>query len=162
MFAVAREGTETSVYLYGLVLENAGLARGWMMAAAAVLGVMLALATASVVSRGIRFLNYQTFFKVTSYALLFSAAGLLISGTGKLIEMEVLPTLVDPLWNTTWLLDSSHGAGAFFASLTGYRARPSLMMVIAYVFYWMVGLGIMNRSLWWPAKSRPVMRTANV
>jgi high-affinity iron transporter len=152
MFAVTREGTETAVYLYGLVLENAGLARGWMMAAAAFLGVMLALATASVVSRGIRFLNYQTFFKVTSYALLFSAAGLLVSGVGKLIEMDVLPSLIDPVWNTSWLLDSSHGFGAFIASLTGYRARPSLMMVIAYGVFWVVGLGIMNRALWWPSK----------
>lgn len=150
MFAVAREGSETVVYLYGLALENQGLTGAWPLAGAAVLGISLALFTAYAVTRGIRFLSYPTFFKVTSYALLFSAAGLVTSGVGKLIEMDILPSLVDPLWNTTWLLDSSHGAGAFFSTLTGYRARPSLMMVIAYAIYWIVGLGIMNRSLWWP------------
>jgi high-affinity iron transporter len=150
MFAIAREGTETSVYLYGLALENSALTQGWMMAGAAILGVVLALATASVVSRGIRFLNYQTFFKVTSYALLFSAAGLVVSGTGRLIEMDFLPTLVDPIWNTSWILDSGHGVGAFIGSLTGYRARPSLMLALIYAGYWILGLGILNRALWMP------------
>jgi high-affinity iron transporter len=126
------------------------------LAGAALLGIALALFTAYAVARGIRFLSYPTFFKVTSYALLFSAAGLVTSGVAKLIEMDILPSLVDPVWNTTWLLDSSHGAGAFFATLTGYRARPALTMVIAYGAYWFVGLGLMNRSLWWPqAKKSP-------
>ena len=152
MFAVAREGSETVVYLYGLALENRGLTGAWPLAGAACLGIGLALFTAYAVARGIRFLSYPVFFKLTSYALLFSAAGLVTSGVAKLIEMDVLPALVDPVWNTTWLLDSSHGAGAFFSTLTGYRARPALMMVIAYALYWAVGLGLMNRALWWPRK----------
>lgn len=151
MFAVAREGSETVVYLYGLALENRGLTGAWPLAGAALLGIVLALFTAFTVARGIRFLSYPTFFKVTSYALLFSAAGLVTSGVAKLIEMDILPSLVDPVWNSTWLLDSSHGAGAFFATLTGYRARPALTMVIAYGAYWIVGLGLMNRGLWWPS-----------
>jgi high-affinity iron transporter len=161
MFAVAREGSETVVYLYGLALENRGLTGAWPLAGAAVLGIGLALLTAYTVARGIRFLSYPTFFKITSYALLFSAAGLVTSGVGKLIEMDVLPALVDPLWNTSWLLDSSHGAGAFFSTLTGYRARPSLMMALAYGLYWIVGLGVMNRALWWPQpKARPAAARA--
>jgi len=157
MFAVAREGSETVVYLYGLALENRGLTGTWPLAGAAALGIALALFTAFAVARGIRFLSYPTFFKVTSYALLFSAAGLVTSGVAKLIEMDILPSLADPVWNTTWLLDSSHGAGAFFATLTGYRARPALTMVIAYAVYWVIGLGLMNRSLWWPKGPRAPM-----
>lgn len=135
MFAVAREGTETVVYLYGLSLEHATSGMG-IMGLAAFGGFAFALLTAWTVSKGIRFLHYGTFFKLTSLVLLFSAAGLMVAGTNRLIEMDVLPAIVDPLWNTSWLLDASTMFGGIVAAFTGYRSNPSLMLVLMYAGYW--------------------------
>ncbi|MGZ3688763.1 MAG: FTR1 family protein [Bdellovibrionota bacterium] len=135
MLAVAREGSETVVYLYSLLLENHA---GAGFYGAAGLGIALALATAWFTARGIKLLNISVFFKVTSAVLLLSAAGLVVSGTAKLIEMDLLPSLKNPLWNTAWLLDGSSAIGRFVSAFTGYRARPSAMVALAYAAYWLL------------------------
>ncbi|HQU15802.1 MAG: hypothetical protein B7Z66_03465 [Chromatiales bacterium 21-64-14] len=135
LLAVAREGAETVLYLYGLGMEthSAGPAA---MTGAAVTGFALALATAWLVSRGVRFLNYRTFFRITGVVLLFTAAGMLVSAISQLIGMGVLPSLVDPVWNTSWILDANTRFGGVVAALTGYRPHPSLMLVLLYTAYW--------------------------
>jgi len=135
--AVAREGTETVIYLYGLSLESSGAG----MAVAAFVGFVLALFTAWTVSRGIRFLDYGRFFKITSLVLLLSASALVVTGTNRLIEMDFLPSLVNPVWNTSWLLSGSGVIGGIISAFTGYRPRPSLMLVMIYALYWVLTLG---------------------
>ena len=133
--AVAREGAETVVYFYGIAFET-GMGSKPGMLLAALIGLGLALLSAWIISKGIRFLNYQTFFKVTGILLLLSAAGLISAGTNKLIELEVLPSLINPLWDTSVLLDSSTRPGGLLASFTGYRSKPSAMLVIVYSGFW--------------------------
>lgn len=144
LVAVAREGSETVLYVYSLGLErDAGGALG--MFGSAALGFALALATAWAVAKGVRFLNYRTFFRITGVILLFSAAGLLTAGISNLISLGVLPALLQPVWNTSPILDSGSRVGGIVATLTGYRSQPSLMLVIAYAFYWAIALGWMKR-----------------
>lgn len=131
--AVAREGAETIIFLYGIGQdENAGAG----MAGGAALGFLLALLTAWVLSRGLRFLSYRQFFRISGFLLLLFAAALLATGVDRLIDMDWLPPLIDPVWDSSMLLDDN----AILASLTGYRARPSLMVVAIYAAYW---IGIM-------------------
>jgi len=151
--SIAREGTETVVYLYSLTLENSA-SGPVLLTLAACGGLTLALSTAWIVSKGIKFLNYAMFFKVTSYALLFSAAGLIVTGTSRLIEIDVLPTLVDPLWNTSWMLDGASRFGGIIATFTGYRSRPSLMIVLVYIAYWFLAFAWMKRDQWFPAPAK--------
>lgn len=135
LLAVVREGSETVLYVYSLGLEsNSGQMANLFGTVA--LGFVLALATAWTVYRGMRFLNYRIFFRITGIVLLFSSAGLLISGISNLIGMGALPALVAHLWDTSSLLDSGSRAGGVVASLTGYRSQPSLMLVLAYALYW--------------------------
>jgi len=56
------------------------------------------------------------------------------AGVGRLQGIGLLPG-GDPLWDTSWLLDDHGGAGGFLAGLIGYRARPSVLEVVAYVVY---------------------------
>ncbi|MEJ2643843.1 MAG: FTR1 family protein [Gammaproteobacteria bacterium] len=135
LLAVAREGAETVLYLYGLGFEhhNGG---PLALAGAAALGLALALVTAWLVSRGVRFLSYRVFFRVTGVLLLFTAAGMLVSGVSRLIGMGALPGLMAPVWDTSMILDSNSRIGALVSALTGYRAEPSLMLVLVYGIYW--------------------------
>lgn len=133
--AVAREGAETVIFLYGMGLEKGS---GGMvpLAGGAAAGLLLALATAWAVERGLRFLNYGTFFRVSGFLLLLFASALVMNGGERLIGMGWLPPLVDPLWDSSALLDDSTTLGNLVASLTGYRAHPSLAALLLYAAYW--------------------------
>jgi high-affinity iron transporter len=68
--------------------------------------------------------------------LLFLGAGLFQTGVDKLIDKEILPTMVDQVWNSSAVLDDSSTFGSLVATLTGYRAHPALMNLLAYAVYW--------------------------
>jgi len=151
LLSIAREGAETVVYVYGLGLEHG--AASLSIAAAVALGFGLALATAWAVSKGVRFLNYRVFFRVTEVILLFSAAGLLVGGVSGLVAMDALPALVGTLWNTSAILDSGSRVGSIVAALTGYRSQPSLILVLAYAAFWAITLMLLKRPAARPAGS---------
>jgi high-affinity iron transporter len=132
--AIAREGAETVIFLYGIGLDG----KGSDLMLGSGLGFVLAALTAFVVSRGLRFLDYRQFFRASGFLLLLFAVALLASGVERVIGMGWLPPLVDPLWDSSALLDDGSGPGALLAAFTGYRARPSLMLLAVYVAYWIV------------------------
>ena len=67
-------------------------------------------------------------------------AGLLVTGLEKLIALGALPPLADQLWNTTALLDDSTRVGGFIAAMTGYRAQPALLPLLALAAFWVTML----------------------
>lgn len=107
-------------------------------------GMLLAVLTAWAVNRGLTFLDYRRFFQVSGFLLLLFAVALLATGTERLIGMGWLPPIVDPLWDTSMLIDDGSRPGALLSAFTGYRARPSLMLVAVYVAYW-IGVGMLRR-----------------
>lgn len=139
--AIAREGAETVIFLYGMGLENPGSGE---LASGAALGLLLAFATAWAVNRGLRFLDYRRFFRISGFLLLLLAVALLVAGTERLIGMGWIPPLVDPLWDSAALIDDSSRLGALVSAFTGYRARPSLMLVLIYAGYW-IGVLLVQR-----------------
>lgn len=130
--AIAREGAETVIFLYGIGMEYSSAD----MAFAAALGFALALLSAWILSRGLRFLNYRQFFRVSGFLLLLFAAALLAAGVERIIGLGWLPPLLDTVWDSSRLIDDNRGFGALLSSFTGYRARPSLMLLLIYASYW--------------------------
>lgn len=144
--AVGREGAETVIFLYGLGLERSGTDL-LLFAGAAFAGLLLALLTGwALIGSGKR-ISWKTFFRITEAVLLLLAAALLVSGTEKLIGLGTLPALVDPLWDSSFLLDDNGGLGGFLAQLTGYRARPSLTALLAFGAYWLAMAAAMRRPV---------------
>ena len=133
--AVAREGAETVVFLYGLGMEADG-AQLLGMLGAALAGMVAAAATAWLVARGARFLSYHAVFRVSEVLLLLIAGALLASGIDRMIGMDWLPPLLDPVWDSSALLDDGRGAGRLLADFLGYRARPSATLLVAYALFW--------------------------
>lgn len=133
--AVAREGAETVVFLYGLGLEaTGGTPTGMLLAAGAGFGA--ALASAWLVARGARYLNYRTLFRVTEVLLLLIAHALLVNGIDRMIGMEWLPPLLDPAWDMSGLLSDGMGMGRFLADFVGYRAQPAGVLLMASATFW--------------------------
>jgi high-affinity iron transporter len=137
LIAVAREGSETVVFLYGTL---AAARSGEIAAPLAVagLGFLLAIATYYLLQIGSRVLSWQVFFRITEVMLLFLAASLLLVGVDNLIDLELLPTLGGRLWDSSAILPDTGPIGGVIGALTGYRARPDLMQVLVYGCYWLV------------------------
>ncbi|AMM14345.1 FTR1 family iron permease [Burkholderia sp. PAMC 28687] len=143
--AIAREGSETVIFLYGLGFGQSGHVDS-MQYLAVVIGLGLAFLTFYLLQLGGKIFSWRLFFRVTEIMLLFLAAGLFETGVDKLIDKEILPVVVNQVWNTSWLLDDSSTFGSLVATLTGYRAHPAGMNLIAYAVYWVVIFLLLRRS----------------
>lgn len=155
--AVGREGAETVLFLYGLGVEQDGGALARLLGGAGI-GFALALVTAWLIQKGSRWLPSRVFFRITEVLLLLLASALLVSGAERLINMEWLPPLLEPVWDSSALLDEGSSVGNLIASFTGYRSRPSLMVLLVWLGYWAV--------VWWLGRSprtaaRPAAKFAN-
>jgi high-affinity iron transporter len=131
--AIARETSETVVFLYGVGLTQMS---GGQFALVLAAGLALAWFTFWILQQGGRYLSWRTFFRISEMLLLLLAGALLVSGVEKLIALGLLPPLVDQLWNSTALLDDSSRFGGIVASFTGYRAQPALLPVLCLAVYW--------------------------
>lgn len=151
--AIAREGSETVIFLYGIGFGQSGHVDASQILAV-VIGLALAFLTFYLLQLGGKVFSWRHFFRVTEIMLLFLGAGLFQTGVDKLIDKELLPTLVDQVWNTSALLDDSSTFGSLVATLTGYRAHPALMNLIAYAVYWGVVWLLVRRA------SRQPLQTA--
>lgn len=138
MLAVAREGSETVIFLYGMTFEAAEKHMMSSLVLYSALGFLLALVTWFVFNRGLRFFSQKVFFNVTTVFLLLTASSLILNVTRKLIQSDFLPTIQDVAWDTSFLLDERTGFGQFVSALTGYQSTPALMTVIVFVVYWAV------------------------
>lgn len=146
--AIAREGSETAVFLYGIGLGQQDASTASLVLAGAI-GFGLAFLTFYILQLGGKIFSWRRFFQITEIILLLLAAGLLVTGVEKLFDVLLessdalasanwTMTLTAPLWDTSALLDDSSTLGSLISTLTGYRARPALLSVIVYVAYWVV------------------------
>ncbi len=140
MIAVAREGSETVIFLFG-TLAAARLTSLAASVAAAAAGFLLAVATYYLLQVSRRVLSWRVFFSITETMLLFLAASLLITATDNLIDLGMLPALSGRLWDSSTILRDSGPVGGLIGSLTGYRARPNLLELLVYGAYW--------AGIWW-------------
>lgn len=132
--AVAREGAETVVFLYGLVLQAQG-AELWALLGSGVAGFGLAALTCAAVMRGLRGVPVARLFRISEVALLLIAAALLANGVDRLLSMDWVSPLIDPVWDSSALLDDGHGLGRVLADFAGYRARPTGIWLLVLATY---------------------------
>ncbi|WP_175832408.1 FTR1 family iron permease [Burkholderia cepacia] len=148
--AIAREGSETVIFLYGLGFGQSGHVDGSQMLAV-VIGLGLAFFTFYLLQLGGKYFSWRHFFRVTEVMLLFLGAGLFQTGVDKLIDKEILPLGISQVWDTSAILDDSGTFGSLVATLTGYRAHPALTNLVAYAVYWAVVWLLMKRASRHPA-----------
>ena len=140
--AVAREGSETVVFLYGSVAATQGAAMTMVLASIAV-GFVAALLTYALLRAGARFLPWRGFFRLSEIMLLLLGCALFTTGVGDLVAAGVLP-FGAPLWDMSPVLDDGGRIGGLVAALTGYRAAPDMVTVVAWLVYWGAVLGLLR------------------
>jgi high-affinity iron transporter len=128
--AVLREGSEVVLFGYGMLAGGTasdGLVSGGL------LGLLSGVAAGVAMYAGLLRIPMRHFFRATNGLLILLAAGLTAAAAGFLNQADVLPTLADPLWNSSWLLTDDSWLGRALHALVGYSAQPTGMQVLFYL-----------------------------
>lgn len=154
--AVLREGSEVVLFGYGLM---AGGASTSSLVGGGLMGLALGVAVGLALYFGLLKIPVRHFFSATNALLVLLAAGLASSAAGKLVQADVLPTLVDQLWDSSWLLTDESVVGNMLHVLVGYTAQPSGMQMVFYAAT-VVLLVIGIRMSGAPAATKPIQSPA--
>ena len=129
--AVLREGSETVLFLHGVLAAAQGgpstVATGAALGLAAGAGAGLALYL------GIVRIPARWLFTATSGLILLLAAAMASQMARFLVQADLLPSLVSPAWDTSELLSTESAVGTLLHLLVGYEARPSGLQILFYV-----------------------------
>lgn len=90
-------------------------------------------------------LNLSPLFNVTSVVLIIFAAGLLAHGIHEFHEANLIPPVIEHVWDTNDILPEKSTLGRFLTALIGYNGNPSLVEVTAYFVYLVLTLGLYFR-----------------
>ena len=132
--AVAREGAETVIFLYGMSQEGDYSA----LIGGALAGFAGAGATAWLAAKSLARLNIALLLRLSSILLLVLASALFVSAIDRLIGAGWLTPMLDPVWDSSSLIDDTTKAGKLLADFSGYRARPALTTLLAWAGYWLL------------------------
>jgi len=154
--AVLREGSETVLFLYGLAVAGGGgviniLGGGAIGVAGGVIaGMGLYLGLLRIPSRHL--------FAVTSWMILLLAAGLASQGAFFLNQADLVPSLGNQIWDTSWLLTEDSVPGRVLHVLVGYVARPAGIQLV----FWVATVAMLLALMRWfsTASPRTVTRAA--
>lgn len=156
MLAVAREGSETVIFLYGVGTQQTG-SNLWNFTLGGILGFLLAIVTFALLQLSSRIISWRVFFLVSEVILLLLGGALLMAALdkagGQLMALDEAPewlyTLLDPIWDSSNIFSDTTTLGNNIASFTGYRAQPSLIGAILLPIYWIIAIA------WMSYKGRP-------
>jgi high-affinity iron transporter len=129
--AILREGSETALFLYGLLSSGEETVGSVLGGGAS--GLILGALTGYALYKGVLRMPTRIFFSVTNVLVLLLAASMASQSARFLVQADVLPSLASPLWDTTWLLDNASIAGRVLHTLMGYEALPTGIQVVFYV-----------------------------
>lgn len=152
--AVLREGSETVLFLYGVAASD-GAAKGGEMILGGLIGVGGGIAVGLALYRGLLGIPVKWFFAVTSTLVLLLASGMAADAVRFLIQADLLPSLIDPLWDTSRMLADESITGKLLHGLVGYTARPTGMQVLSYV----VVLALIYSGMQWANRANRTNRT---
>jgi high-affinity iron transporter len=137
--AILREGIETVIFLKAASSVSTGNS-----VMGAIVGIFIAIILSYGLFIGAKRINIKRFFEITSVLLILFAAGLVAHGVHELQEADIIPIIVEHIWdiNPAVLSDGRFPVlhekgmiGSLFNSLFGYNGNPSLLEVFSYIVY---------------------------
>jgi high-affinity iron transporter len=129
--SVLREGSETVIFLTGLLTGSGEPAFAVIGGGAA--GLLLGALAGYGLYAGFLSIPARLFFAITSGLILLLAAALSSQAARFLAQADLLPSIANPVWDTSGLLKNDSLFGRFLHTLVGYEASPSGIQVLFYV-----------------------------
>ncbi len=128
--AVLREGSEIVLFSYGMLVSGEkihniilGIISGTIVSS--ILGILIYFSIIAIPTKYI--------FKVSTYLLVFLAAGMASIGAQNLVAADFFSNYSSELWDSSFLLTEESIVGKILHSLFGYVSRPTLIQVIFYL-----------------------------
>lgn len=128
--AILREGSETALFLYGLLTGGEETLASVFGGGA--LGLLAGVVAGYGLYAGFLRIPVRLFFTATSGLILLLTAALASQAARFMVQADLLPSLATPLWDSSWLLSNASLAGRFLHTLIGYEAMPSGIQVVFY------------------------------
>jgi len=135
--AVMREGSEAVFFLFGaaqMIQSEADMFYG------SVLGFVAGGLLGWLLYRGLSLLPLRPMLQLTSWFLILLAAGMASQAASNLVIIDMLPPLVDSLWNTSQWLSEDSFLGEFLQVAIGYDTQPSGIQLLAFIVV-LAGIG---------------------
>lgn len=129
--AVMREGSEIVLFLYGIFATGEATIMDLFMGS--VLGTFAGVALGLLMYLGLVRLPVKQLFLISGWLLALLAAGMVAKATGHLVKADMLPALINPLWDTSSILSQKSVIGRFLSIVIGYQDHPAGIQVLSYV-----------------------------
>jgi len=131
--AVMREGSEAVFFLFGAA--QSGAQSGMTMLLGGLCGILAGVGVGFVLYRGLLRIPVKQLFLVVGWLLMLLAAGMASQAAVNLTTIDVLPVLVNTLWDTSAWLSMESIFGELLHVLIGYDDRPNAMQVLVFVVF---------------------------
>ena len=142
MAAVMREGSEAVFFLFGFLQSGQEAS---VLFGGGIIGLLLGVVTGHLLYRGLIVIPVKHLFSVTGVLLILLAAGMASQAAWNLVVIDMIPPLVDPLWNSSAWLSRESLLGELLSVLIGYDDSPSGMQFLVFTLALVV---MFSLSLW--------------
>ena len=140
--AVLREGSEVVLFLYGVAVaqqDSPGL-----MLSGGLIGLLSGAMVGLLMYRGLLRISSRYLFTVTTWMITLLAAGMAAQAAGFLTQADLLPPLVQSMWDTSGIVAQNSILGRVLQTLVGYADHPSGMQVLFYAAT-LAGIAVLMR-----------------
>jgi len=126
--AVMREGGEAVFFLFGAAQSVQDDGFGVLLGG--LLGVASGALVGYVIYKGLVHIPLKHLFGVIGWVLILLAAGMVSQAVQNLVLIDVLPSLMDPIWDSSGWLPQSSFIGEVLHVMIGYTDQPSGMQML--------------------------------
>lgn len=140
--SILREGIETVIFLSAASFvsqENNLLG--------ALIGILIALLLGFLLFKGSIRINLKKFFNITTILLILFAAGLVAHAIHELEEAQIIPIVIEHVWDINPILPEESYFGSLLSGLFGYNGNPSLIEILGYGTYLTIILFVMLKDI---------------
>lgn len=151
--AVAREGLETSIFIW-----SASQAADEQVSPlfGALTGIVISIALAYAIYRSAIKLNLSKFFTITGVGLIFVAAGIAGYGIHDLQEAEYLGGLNNLAWDVSSWFDETSWYGTLLGGMFNFHAKTTVLQAVVSLSYLVIALAVFL----WPKRSTPAPKNS--
>lgn len=129
--AVAREGSELVLFMYGVVAASGTGVERLLFGAS--VGLMMGILVAAGLFKSLVHIPIRHLFSTLTALIALLAAGMASQGVAYLVMVDALPALGQSIWNTSAVLPEQGVIGQILQAFMGYDDRPSGIQVLAFV-----------------------------
>ncbi len=129
-----REGSEAVLFTFGVLASGQ---KPTEVITGGVAGLLIGAAVGAVLYLGLIKIPPRRLFSVTSFLLVFLAAGMVSQGLQLLSSVGYVPELIPALWDSSSFLPESGIVGRTLHVLLGYAEKPSGIQAVGYLLTFM-------------------------